>query len=81
MYMLPAVVTMQLAMQALSAMTALFAATAHPSCLDVVVEALEMQYEQPGMPAAAMRALAAACDTALPGLQVSLLWAARAKCC
>lgn len=62
--------TPQLAMQALSAMAALFAATAHPGCLEVVVEALEMQYEQPGMPAAAMQALAAACDTALPRLQV-----------
>lgn len=51
-------------------MTSLFAATAHHGCLDAVGEALEMQYEQAGIPAAATRALEAACDAALPALQV-----------
>lgn len=51
-------------------MSALFAATAAPSCLDVVSEALEMQHEQPAVAGAAVHALAAACDTAMPALQV-----------
>lgn len=57
-------------MSTLPAMRTLFAATALPACLDVVREALEMQHEQPGMAEAAMGALAAACDTAVPALQV-----------
>ena len=61
---------LQLVMAALPAMSALFAATAVPSCLDVVAEGLEMQYEQPGVAAAALHALGAACDAALPTLQV-----------
>lgn len=61
----------QLALAALPAMGALFAATAHPGCLAVVGEALEVQCEQEGVAAAACQALAAACDAALPTLQVS----------
>ena len=60
----------QLALAALPAMAALFAATAHPGCLGVVGEALEVQSEQEGVAAAACQALAAACDAALPTLQV-----------
>ncbi|KAL4452382.1 hypothetical protein ABPG75_008044 [Micractinium tetrahymenae] len=60
---------LQLALSALPAISALFAATAMPNCLDVVSEALEMQHEQPVVAGAAIHALAAACDTAMPALQ------------
>jgi hypothetical protein len=64
------VTLLQLAMAALPAMSSLFAATALPECLDVVGEALQLQSEQPAVAAAALQALMAACEAALPALQV-----------
>jgi 2-oxo-4-hydroxy-4-carboxy--5-ureidoimidazoline (OHCU) decarboxylase len=60
---------LQLALACVDALGSLFAATARPECLDGVAEALEQQCGEAAAAQAAVRALAAACDAALPRLQ------------